>query len=1142
MFPFFRFINQNTLITLILLSVKKLSFVGYLLVLPLLLVSFQSIGQDLNGKTYELEELREILKDYNELKWQRIEAYLNRTGKSLALENNGVTYAISDIDEKGNPVYIQTDNVGAAVTTGADHLQMDGSLGLDLDGSGVGIAVWDGGKVRESHQEFDGRVLPSDGATENNFHATHVTGTILATGINASAKGMAVNASARTYDFFDDTEEMANWVDGTQDGIIISNHSYGSVAGWTDGAWVGDTEISDQEDYLFGFYSAQAAIYDQIAYAAPYYSIVKSAGNHRGESGTGPQPPDGPYDIIATYSGAKNIMTIGAVQKVTSYSDPESVVMSSFSSWGPTDDGRIKPDFVAAGVGLFSTFETADDDYGSLQGTSMSTPNAAGTFALLQQLHHKLNGGNYMKSALLKALITHTILEAGDSDGPDYEFGWGLIDSEGAANFLLQENNIDKLIIPVEIGQGGQFDYSFTPLNGTKVTATLVWTDVPGTPPSPQLDPEDLMLVNDLDMIITDDSGDHFPWILDPLSPAIAATTGDNFRDNVEKIEFISDGTTCSLSIDHKNSITNGTQEAFLLISYESIASPRTLYWVGGSDNEWTNASNWADETGGLGGAGIPNAESTVIFDNNSLSSASTLTITSDLSISSLVWLSDQETVIDFGANTLTIAGNIAIDQNLAFQGTGNIVITGNDQNNSFDVSLGNSLESVDVIFSDNVTWNLLGTTSLGGLEVQEGTINGTGLELTIARLTTSGTGQKSLIIDDSDVAITESASIGALDSFSDVNTSYQVDASVSFNTAITHMGPFTIGVGGQLEVSGNGRIEEIVNNNELIVQSDFLIDTLILEDNAILSVADGFELSLEDLMANNSESRISITSDGTGAIVLDGHRKICFDDFDVSNVNRLGDAAVTIGTNGTITNSTGWRTDPCDNLLFANFSFTYNCAGSYVYFENLSSGNIDTHSWDFGDGERSSLASPVHLFENEGIYQVILTVSDEIGDQVYNLPLEIGPNTTFEANEIIENSTSLVSSNVADAYQWFRDGEIIDGETERVLDHNNIPGVYFVVTFLGECNTVSDTYEIVALGIEDLEGVKMYPNPSSDVVMIEGLSIESIQITTLSGQVIRVPYRMENSKLILDFSSQINGVYLVRSVENNKIIKFIKK
>jgi len=62
------------------------------------------------------------------------------------------------------------------------------------------------------------------------------------------------------------------------------------------------------------------------------------------------------FGSIAWDANAKNILTVGAVEGIPGgYNRKEDVIMSSFSSWGPTDDGRIKPDLVADGVGVYST-------------------------------------------------------------------------------------------------------------------------------------------------------------------------------------------------------------------------------------------------------------------------------------------------------------------------------------------------------------------------------------------------------------------------------------------------------------------------------------------------------------------------------------------------------------------------------------------------------------------------------------------------------------------------------------------------------------------------------------------------------------------------------------------------------------------
>src|SRR5690606_6961813 len=115
-------------------------------------------------------------------------------------------------------------------------------------------------------------------------------------------------------------------------------------------------------------------------YNAPYYLPVSSAGNSRNLNGPavgeeyygyentssstfvnkGARPPgissNSGYDIIATTANAKNILTVGAVYGIPyGANKPEDIKIASFSSWGPTDDGRIKPDLVADGVGITST-------------------------------------------------------------------------------------------------------------------------------------------------------------------------------------------------------------------------------------------------------------------------------------------------------------------------------------------------------------------------------------------------------------------------------------------------------------------------------------------------------------------------------------------------------------------------------------------------------------------------------------------------------------------------------------------------------------------------------------------------------------------------------------------------------------------
>ena len=110
--------------------------------------------------------------------------------------------------DNDRPVYHITDNLNAAKTVSADKLWPTGILGLSLDGSGEILGIWDGGSVRASHQEFNGRVTDVDAVAQSD-HSTHVAGTMIASGTNSDAKGMSFAAKLRSRDWNNDTGEMA---------------------------------------------------------------------------------------------------------------------------------------------------------------------------------------------------------------------------------------------------------------------------------------------------------------------------------------------------------------------------------------------------------------------------------------------------------------------------------------------------------------------------------------------------------------------------------------------------------------------------------------------------------------------------------------------------------------------------------------------------------------------------------------------------------------------------------------------------------------------------------------------------------------------------------------------------------------------
>ena len=337
--------------------------------------------------------------------------------------------------------------------------------------------------------------------------------------VNGQAKGMAPMAELIAYDFGADEPEMTS---AASDGLLISNHSYG-IASENVPLW------------YIGYYDGNARDIDRIVYNAPYYLPVCSAGNDRQ---SGENPSDGGYDYLTDKSVAKNNIVVAATFEVLNYEDNSDVFMSSFSSWGPTDDGRIKPDISAKGVNMYSCSGTSNASYMNMSGTSMSAPNVSGSLLLLQQHYNNLNG-EYMLASTLRALALHTADEAGFAPGPDYRFGWGLLNTEHAAQ-VISENSNQSLITTETLDANDEYTYTFQADGTQDIVATIAWTD-----PAADLLPggnEDLAtpsLMNDLDLRISNDGGETFlPWVLNVASPTAPATTGDNIVDNVEKIEI----------------------------------------------------------------------------------------------------------------------------------------------------------------------------------------------------------------------------------------------------------------------------------------------------------------------------------------------------------------------------------------------------------------------------------------------------------------------------------------------------------------------------------------------------------------------------------------------------------------------------
>lgn len=506
--------------------------------------------------------------------------------------------------ENESPVFFGSDLPSTSdsedITPAAQDMQADIWWNVGVTGDTyTELGIWDAGKVLSNHSEFDGRVSQQDAASNTSDHATHVAGIMVATGKDAAAQGIAFRAALQAYDWEDDSSEMAM---AAANGLKISNHSYGVLSGWVatgsdsdkKWCWYGNTHLSTREDYKFGYYSTDAESFDQVAADAAYYLIVKAAGNDRDNNPKtgelvdvdydftcdnfttaydstlypgGDGVNDEGYDTLMPGSTAKNILTVGAVDAQDN--------ISAFSAWGPTDDGRIKPDLVAYGVGVYST--SSAGAYTIKDGTSMAAPTVAGSLALWRQYWRHLNG-EPMRAATWKALALHTAKDLGQP-GPDYQYGWGRLNNPEALALLQTVNGsqINPHILELSLAQGSTEEIFLTvPADTPALQVTLTWQDPPGQVPSIALDTSDPILVDDLDLRVVSlfDNTVFLPWTLNPDQPAQPAENDDNDRDNIEQI-IIANPTTGNrvykIQVSHKGELSESYRPFSLIITGNAV-------------------------------------------------------------------------------------------------------------------------------------------------------------------------------------------------------------------------------------------------------------------------------------------------------------------------------------------------------------------------------------------------------------------------------------------------------------------------------------------------------------------------------------------------------------------------------------------
>ncbi|HMK05304.1 MAG TPA: S8 family serine peptidase, partial [Ferruginibacter sp.] len=201
--------------------------------------------------------------------------------------------------------------------------------GRNLSGKGISVGVGDNSEIFTSHLDFTGRVI-SRVPFPISFHGIHVTGTVAGGGIlDPKNNGMAPRATIVNQWFSDIITNTPTYV--TDYNMIATNNSYTTA----DDSCAG----SGFYDVLSNYTDDQMRVNEKVLH-------VFSAGND-GANTCSPYPIS--FGTVKSgYQCAKNVLTVGAI-------DQTDLSIAGFSSRGPVQDGRIKPEIVANGVNVFST-------------------------------------------------------------------------------------------------------------------------------------------------------------------------------------------------------------------------------------------------------------------------------------------------------------------------------------------------------------------------------------------------------------------------------------------------------------------------------------------------------------------------------------------------------------------------------------------------------------------------------------------------------------------------------------------------------------------------------------------------------------------------------------------------------------------
>ncbi len=417
--------------------------------------------------------------------------------------------------------------------------------GRNYTGKGIGVMVRDDGIVGP-HIDFHGRIDNTGASGTGATHGDGVAGIMAGAGnLDPTKRGMAAESDLYIVNYVSNHLDPPTTTLLNDGSVQITNSSYsdGCNVGYTINSRTVDSQINSNLSLLHVF-SAGNSNNNNCGYGAGDQWGNITGGHKQGKN------------VIAT----ANVFFNGG--------------LVNSSSRGPAHDGRIKPDITAHGQGQLSTDE--NNDYLTFGGTSGAAPGIAGVSAQLYQLYKEQNSDQLPESALIKATLLNTANDYGNV-GPDFKFGWGIVNGLRAAMLLEDGRYLDD-----NISQGNENNHTINvPANTKQVRFMVYWNDpaaVSGVSTA---------LVNDLDLKVTSPSSTELlPWVLDHTPNVttldLPATNGIDRLNNMEQV-LINNPESGDYTINITGfNIPSGPQHYYVV--YEVITEELTLTYPVGNE------------------------------------------------------------------------------------------------------------------------------------------------------------------------------------------------------------------------------------------------------------------------------------------------------------------------------------------------------------------------------------------------------------------------------------------------------------------------------------------------------------------------------------------------------------------------------